>query len=102
MERTRARAGEGSGLAKDALRTCFAQTGTCGATLPVDAAFSMHRARDWQLSFPGTDQVLAVNGLAVPFGHDIDGAMLSDHVGYVAYYAPTPSPKRRSIAARPA
>jgi len=81
------------GLVKDALRTCFAQVGMCGATLPVDAAFSMHRARDWQLSFPGTDQALAVNGLSVPFGHDIDGAMLSDHVGYVAYYAPTPSPR---------
>ena len=87
------------GGVKDALRTCFAQTGTCGATLPADAAFSMRRARDWQLSFPGTSTALAVDGLAAPFGHDIDGAMLSDHVGYVAYYAATPSLKRRLAGA---
>jgi len=73
------------GVVRDALRTCFASAIACG-DMPADASFSMHRARDWQLAIPGARLRLAVQGLTVPFGHDVDGGMLSDHVGYVAFY----------------
>lgn len=69
----------------DALRRCSVSPAICGA-MPSDAAFSMARARDWELSIPGRRAELAVDGLSVPFGHEIDDRMLSDHVGYVAYY----------------
>lgn len=76
------------GIIKDALRSCSASVALCGA-MPSDAAFSLRRGRDWQLAVPGDRVALAVHGLSVPFGHDVDGAMLSDHVGYVAYYVPS-------------
>ncbi len=70
----------------DALRSCYSDAKPCGGSLPADSGTSLQLARDWQLSVPGTRHVLAVRGLAVPFGHDRDGKMLSDHIGYVAYY----------------
>ncbi|MFC3422954.1 sphingomyelin phosphodiesterase [Rhizorhabdus histidinilytica] len=73
------------GIVRDALRTCSASETVCGS-MPTDAAYSMLRARDWQLAVPGARLQLAVQGLSTPFGHDADGAMLSDHVGYVAFY----------------
>lgn len=81
------------GIIKDALRTCASPSAPCG-DVPSDAAFSMRRGRDWQLAVPGDHVELAVDGVSVPFGHDVDGAMLSDHVGYVAYYDPV---LRRSL-----
>jgi endonuclease/exonuclease/phosphatase family metal-dependent hydrolase len=73
------------GVVKDALHSCLAAPAICGA-MPSDAAFSLARARDWELAVPGERAELAVDGLSVPFGHEIDERMLSDHVGYVAYY----------------
>ena len=75
------------GIIKDALRACSASATICGP-MPRDAIFSMKRGRDWQLSVPGSHIHLAVEGLAAPFGHDLNGEMLSDHIGYVAYYRP--------------
>ncbi len=74
-----------SGIIRDALRTCNASEAVCGV-MPTDASYSMFRARDWQLAVPGARLQLAVQGLSTPFGHDADGGMLSDHVGYVAFY----------------
>ena len=74
------------GLVTDALRTCFSQEAPCGPGLPADAANSLQLARDWQLSVPGARYALSVRSLGVPFGHERDGAMYSDHIGYTAYY----------------
>ncbi|PZU06886.1 sphingomyelin phosphodiesterase [Sphingomonas sp.] len=52
----------------------------------ADLRFSNRRARDWQFYSPGPRtgvKIAAINGL---FGRDPSGAMLSDHVGYVASY----------------
>jgi endonuclease/exonuclease/phosphatase family metal-dependent hydrolase len=70
---------------REALRTCFAPDRPCG-TLPRDASFSRARGRDRQLFIPSNDTAMTVRGVAVPFGHEADGTMLSDHVGYTAYY----------------
>jgi endonuclease/exonuclease/phosphatase family metal-dependent hydrolase len=60
--------------------------GEHGGGLTPDAAFTMRRARDWQFFADGSDGRLRVTGISVPFGHEPDGSMLSDHVGYVARY----------------
>ena len=78
--------GSTHGSMEDALTTCLSPTAPCGTDIPSDARFSARRARDWQLSIPGKRYALAVSQLSVPFGHDVDGTMLSDHVGYTAYY----------------
>lgn len=74
------------GTIKDALGTCLSTAAPCGADMPEDARFSHRRGRDWQLSVPGAAYAMGVRGISVPFGHDLDGSMLSDHVGYTAYY----------------
>ncbi len=56
-----------------------------GAALPPDAQFSLHHAKDWQF-YSGRDVRFRVAAIEVPFGHDRQGRMLSDHVGYVARY----------------
>jgi len=82
-------------VVQDALHSCFSSSTPCGAHLPDDAHRSLQLARDWQLSVPGVRKILAAGGLTVPFGHDLDGAMLSDHIGYTAYYDAYQSDVRR-------
>lgn len=78
--------GTAHGSTEDALTTCLSASAPCGTDIPSDARFSARRARDWQLSISGKRYALAVSHLSVPFGHDLYGTMLSDHVGYTAYY----------------
>lgn len=91
-------------VVSDALRL-FRQEG--GRLVP-DAAFTMHRARDWEFFANGTDASLKVVGIDVPFGHETDGSALSDHFGYVARYRLEPAggravaePSIASAIARP-
>lgn len=51
-----------------------------------DAAYSYRRTRDWQFFASGVDARLTLVDIAVPFGHDETGGMMSDHVGYVAQF----------------
>lgn len=57
-----------------------------GLPLSSDARFSRSRARDWQFYTPGKSTDMELDGIDVPFGHNKDGGMLSDHVGYTAIY----------------
>jgi endonuclease/exonuclease/phosphatase family metal-dependent hydrolase len=57
-----------------------------GGDLTPDAVYTQRRARDWQFFADGTGAGLRVTGISVPFGHEPDGSMLSDHIGYVARY----------------
>ena len=57
-----------------------------GGALRGDAAYSFRRARDWQFFASGVNDSLKLSRIAVPFGHDPAGKMLSDHVGYVAQF----------------
>ncbi|MGC6328563.1 endonuclease/exonuclease/phosphatase family protein [Rhizorhabdus sp. FW153] len=70
----------------DALRSCATAPGPCGGPLSADAAYSLKRARDWEIVMPGSRMAIDVAGISVPFGHDAAGDMLSDHVGYIAHY----------------
>lgn len=72
--------------ASPALQSCAVPHSTCSRPLPQDALWTMLRAKDWQIFSPGAEASLAVDHIAVPFGHEQDGSMLSDHVGYTAYY----------------
>lgn len=80
-----------TGGLRDALRTARRDN----LPLNADARFSLKRARDWQFFASGRDAGIALAGITVPFGHDADGDMLSDHVGYVARFRFAP------VAARP-
>lgn len=62
---------------------------------PADARLSERRARDWEFFAPGRQTAIALRRIEIPFGHDADGRMLSDHVGYTAVYAITQRPVTR-------
>ena len=81
----------------DALRSCATAPDRCGGALPADAAYSLRRARDWEIVMPGARMAIDVTGISVPFGHEAAGDMLSDHVGYVARYRLSPQVAARSI-----
>jgi len=70
-----------------ALDTCLAAADQCQADNRDDLAFSRRRGRDWQLFASGGSASLKLKSMAALFGHDADGHMLSDHVGYAATYA---------------
>lgn len=68
-----------------ALESCLANAG-CAKRDAADIRFSFARGRDWQFFSPGMLADLRVTAVSGLFGHGIGGAMLSDHVGYVASY----------------
>lgn len=72
----------GAGEVRDAL----GQATHSGLPVPKDAGASLKRGKDWQFYAAGHAARLEVTGIAVPFGKEPDGDMLSDHVGYVAYF----------------
>jgi hypothetical protein len=84
-----ARAWKGLGYAPpvDAMRCCVARRPACSGTASRDASLSLTLARDWQLIGSAAADPVRVGRIRVLFGHEPDGAMLSDHVGYEADYA---------------
>ncbi|MGQ2929054.1 MAG: hypothetical protein ACT6Q3_01150, partial [Sphingopyxis sp.] len=75
----------------------------CGRTIPTIAATVFQKGRDWQFFSPGYDSSIQAIAMAVLFGRERDGTMLSDHVGYGVTYRLTKAliphaPRRRSIA----
>ncbi|MFT3965095.1 MAG: endonuclease/exonuclease/phosphatase family protein [Sphingobium sp.] len=69
-----------------------------GMSLSADAAYSRHKAKDWQFYSSGTREKLDLARVDVPFGRDADGNMLSDHIGYAAVF--TLGPSSRAAATR--
>jgi endonuclease/exonuclease/phosphatase family metal-dependent hydrolase len=69
----------------DALSRCLVAPRACRGAMSEDAVATHLRGKDRQFLFPGVDAGLTVREISVPFGHDRDGSMLSDHVGYVAH-----------------
>lgn len=53
---------------------------------PDEQEFIVGRARDMQFTAPGAARVLVPVGGSIPFGREPDGAMLSDHMGFVLAY----------------
>lgn len=68
--------------ARPALATLAADS----ASLPADARFSRRKNKDLQLAVSTPQAALSPIAVATPFGHEADGGMLSDHVGYVVRY----------------
>lgn len=75
-----------AGVVRDALGVARDR----GFALSADARTSLRRAKDWQFFAPGSAAALDLTGIAVPFGHDASGTMLSDHIGYVARFRLSP------------
>jgi endonuclease/exonuclease/phosphatase family metal-dependent hydrolase len=61
--------------------------------LSTDALFAWRKNKDLQLAVSSPAVGITVEAIATPFGHDAGGAMLSDHVGYVARYRLSPAPQ---------
>ncbi len=78
--------GDGTRLA-DALTRCAADRQDCPDGLSGEARRSLAHGKDWEFFRSGGSRALEVNRIAVPFGHAADGSMLSDHIGYTAYYS---------------
>lgn len=68
------------------VRDALGQAEENGLTLSSDALASHKRAKDWQFFAPGHAARLELTGISVPFGKEPAGDMLSDHVGYIAYF----------------
>jgi endonuclease/exonuclease/phosphatase family metal-dependent hydrolase len=71
---------------ESALDRCLNATPPCLGRAPPIATYIRARARDWQFYIPGLRGSIAAVGLAVPFGRERSGEMLSDHVGYGITY----------------
>jgi len=69
-----------------ALDTCLEARTRCATQNGPDLLFSQQRGRDWQLFASGQAVSLALKSMCALFGHDAQGRMLSDHVGYAATY----------------
>lgn len=69
-----------------ALDTCLQAGDLCATDNRPDLAFSQKRGRDYQLFASSGSANLTLKSMAALFGHDADGRMLSDHVGYAATY----------------
>lgn len=87
----------------NALQHCLKSDAPCGGAVPTVAATVFQKGRDWQFFSPGYRASIQAIAMAVPFGPERDGTMLSDHVGYGVTYRLTGaiaprSPRRRSIA----
>lgn len=61
------------------------------AMLPPDALLSWRKNKDLQLAVSSPSAGLSAAAITTPFGHEADGSMLSDHVGYVVRYRIGPS-----------
>ena len=69
-----------------ALDLCLNAGDQCPTDNRQDLMFSQRRGRDYQLFASGGTTNIALKSMAALFGHDADGHMLSDHVGYTATY----------------
>jgi len=71
---------------KAALDLCLQSGDQCPTDNRADLAFTQKRGRDYQLFASGGSTSLTLQSMAALFGHDDNGHMLSDHVGYAATY----------------
>lgn len=68
------------------LQNCVSEAAKRGETVSTLAATMIRRGLDWQFYAKGVDASVEAVRLVVPFGHERDGTMLSDHVGYGIIY----------------
>ena len=82
-----------------ALGTCLGDHGGCAMAALTEARKAYAHGKDWQVYGDGADVGLKPVGIAVPFGHDAAGKMLSDHIGYTAFYQFAALERRQPSAA---
>jgi len=75
-----------SGPPAEALSRCVAAAHSCPGGSMNDAIAANLRGKDRQFLLAGAHSRLALRAVSVPFGHEPDGMMLSDHVGYVGHF----------------
>lgn len=76
-----------AGQVRIALKTCLEGTDSgCMISTPKEVRISAKRNKDLQVFAPGATTSVALLGVDAPFGHDAKGRMLSDHIGYTAFY----------------
>lgn len=73
------------------MRAVYDEAAREGLPLSADARYSRRKAKDWQFFGSGRSVTMSLRRVDVPFGHDADGAMLSDHVGYAGVFSLTPT-----------
>ncbi len=77
-----------AGVVRIALQSCLAGTDAgCMISTPKEVRISARRNKDLQVFAPGATTSVALLGVDAPFGHDDKGRMLSDHIGYTAFYS---------------
>lgn len=65
------------------------------AGMPDAAIEVQQRAKDWQFWSNGSETALEPVAIDVSFGHEPDGTMLSDHIGFAAEYRIVAPARRR-------
>lgn len=76
-----------AGQVRIALKDCLAGTDAgCMISSPKEVRISAARNKDLQVFGAGATTKVALLGVDAPFGHDAKGRMLSDHIGYTAFY----------------
>ena len=80
--------------AVDALRSALA--GKAMVVDTADAKAIADKGKDWMFVRSGTEAKLNLEEVAVPFGRDGSGKSLSDHLGYVSYFAVKKGPGEAS------
>jgi len=70
---------------RDGLSHCMADSSDA-ITRSSDARWILKRARDWQFMIDGAHVALDAVRATVTFGHDANGDMLSDHIGFAVDY----------------
>lgn len=83
---------------QDAISDVVRRRIASGAPLPGDVHAILRRAEDWQFFTSGRNASLDALAVRIPFGHEPDGSMLSDHIGYTALYRLGPEAGRRGAA----
>lgn len=84
----------------NALQHCLKPGEPCGRAVPSIVATVFQRGRDWQFFSPGYRASIQAIAMAVPFGRERDGTMLSDHVGYGVTYRLTQALTAHSLRHR--
>ena len=86
------------GVVRTALATCLDPQQACVLGTPGEVRKASARGKDWQAYGGGKALTMQAVAVDAPFGHDAAGNMLSDHIGYTAFYrlASTIAPAQRS------
>ncbi|UAK26225.1 endonuclease/exonuclease/phosphatase family protein [Sphingomonas nostoxanthinifaciens] len=75
-----------AGVVRTALGTCLGADSGCALGQAVEVKKAFRRGKDWQAYASGAELAIAPAAIDAPFGHDANGRMLSDHIGYTAFY----------------